>query len=184
MHSVCLLLPVHWDHHIWHSIPKELRRELKLCAGKKRVCWTECIVEYLTYNLVYIIWKTTAWQWKLTCLPAHWYVRLMLFYLLLSYLYCSRRRFFSVASTLPGYCITFFHIQLICFFSSFVLQKIRRRCTRGCPLFATVCTTVFSQQWRQDIFFFHVVKVSVLLNLLGVLQRSYAVVNVIVQCGR
>ena len=73
MHSVCLLLPVHWDHHIWHSIPKELRRELKLCAGKKQVCWTESIVEYLTCNLVYIIWKTTAWQWKQTCLPAHWY---------------------------------------------------------------------------------------------------------------
>ena len=179
MHSVCLLLPVHWDHHIWHCIPKELRRELKLCAGKKQVRWTECIVEYLSCNLVYIIWKTTARQWKLTCLSAHWYIRVMLFYLLLSYLYFNRRHFFSVASTLPGYCITFFHIQLICFFSSFVLQKIIYRCTWGCPLFVTV----FSQQWRQ-VFFFYVVKLGVVLNLLAVLQKSYAVVNVIMQCGR
>jgi len=182
VHSVCLLLPVHWDRHIWHSIPKELQRELKLCARKKQVSWTEYIVEYLTCNLVYVIWKTTAWQWKLTCLPAHWFIRVMLFYLLLSYLYYSRRRYFSVASTLLGYCITFFHIQLICFVSSLVLQKIIPRCTWGRPLFVTVCTIVFTQQWRQD--FFCVVKLGIVLNLLAILQKSYTVVNVILQCGR
>lgn len=183
MHNVCLLLPVHWDCHIWHSIPKELQRKLKLCAGKKQVCWIECVVDYCTCNLVYVIWKTAAWQWKLSCPPAHWFMRVMLFYLLLSYLYYGWKQFFSVAFTLPGYCITFFRIQLICFFSSFVLQQIRYKCTWGCPLFVTVCTTVFSQQWRQD-FFFHIVKLGIVLNLLAVLHKSYAVVNVIVQCGR
>ena len=33
-------------------------------------------------------------------------------------------------------------------------------------------------------FFFYVVKLGVVLNLLAVLQKSYAVVNVIMQCGR